>query len=71
MEELISKIDNYLDLQYKKERIEESLHVSSDLKEVIDLVKKSKDRESILCLLDRNVREEIQILIDGGLLDED
>ena len=71
MEELISKIDNYLDLQDKKERIEESLHVSSDLKEVIDLVKKSKDRESILRLLDRNVREEIQILIDGGLLDED
>jgi hypothetical protein len=68
MAELLSKIDNYLDIQDKKERIEESLHVSSDIKEVIELVKKSENKEETLKLLNRNVREQIKKLIDGGLL---
>lgn len=68
MAELLSKIDNYLDIQNKKERIEESLNISSDIKEVVELIKKSDNREGLLRLLDRNVREEIEKLIDGGLL---
>ena len=68
MEELLGKIDNYLDMQDKKERIDESLHMSTDIKEVIELIKKSDNREGILRLLDKDVREEIQKLIDGGLL---
>jgi hypothetical protein len=68
MTELLSKIDNYLDIQVKKERIEESLHVSSDIKDVIELVKKSENKEEILKLLNRNVREQVKKLIDGGLL---
>lgn len=68
MAELLNKIDNYLDIQSKKERIEESLLISSDIKEVIELVKKSDNKEGILKLLDKNVREEIKKLMDGGLL---
>jgi len=68
MAELLNKIDNYLDIQGKKERIEDSLMISSDIKEVIELVKKSDNKEGILKLLDKNVREEIEKLMDGGLL---
>lgn len=68
MDRLLSRIDNYLDVQEKKETIEESLHISSDIKEVIELIKKSDDKESILALLDSSVREEIEKLIEGGLL---
>ena len=68
MEELLGRIDNYLDIQNKKERISESLYISSDIKEVIELVKKSEDKEKILSLLDENIRKEIQKLIEGGLL---
>jgi len=68
MEELISRIDNYLDIQFKKERIEQSLYMSSDIKEVIELIKKTDNKEGILNLLDKNIREEIEKLIDGGLI---
>lgn len=68
MAELLSKIDNYLDIQNKKERIEESQNISSDIKEVVELIKKSDNKEGLLRLLDRDVREEIEKLIDGGLL---
>jgi len=68
MEELLGRIDNYLDIQNKKERINESLYISSDIKEVIELVKKSEDRDKILSLLDEDVRNKIEKLIEGGLL---
>ena len=68
MEELIGRIDNYLDIQTEKERIEDSLYISSDIKEIIELVKKSDDKERILSLLDNDVREEIKKLIEGGLI---
>ena len=68
MAELINRIDSYLDIQGKKERIEKSQHISSDLKEVIELIKKSDNKEGILSLLDKNIREEIEKLIEGGLL---
>jgi hypothetical protein len=68
MEELISRIDNYLDIQTEKERIEDSLYISSDIKEIIELVKKSDNKEDILSLLNKDVREEIKKLIEGGLI---
>lgn len=68
MEELISRIDNYLDIQTKKERIEQSLHMSSDIKEVIELIKKTDNKDGVLRLLDEDIRQEIEKLIDGGLI---
>lgn len=68
MEELLGRIDNYLDTQTKKERIEESQNISSDIKEVVELIKKSDNKQGILALLDEDVREEIEKLIEGGLL---
>jgi hypothetical protein len=68
MEELISRIDNYLDIQSKKERIEQSLYMSSDIKEVIELIKKTDNKDGILRLLDEKIRQEVEKLIDGGLI---
>jgi len=68
MAELINRIDSYLDIQSKKERIEESLHISSDIKEVVDLISKSDNKEGILRLLDKDIRQEVEKLIEGGLL---
>jgi hypothetical protein len=68
MAELINRIDGYLDIQSKKERIEESLYISSDIKEVVELISKSNNKEGILKLLDKGIREEVEKLIEGGLL---
>lgn len=68
MRELLNRIDYYLDIQTKKERIEESQHISSDIKEVIELIKKSDNKEAILNLLDKDIKQEVEKLIDGGLL---
>lgn len=42
--------------------------MSSDIKEVIELIKKTDNKDGILRLLDENVRQEIEKLIDGGLI---
>jgi hypothetical protein len=68
MEELLNKIDGYLSIQEEKERIDESLQVPSDLKEVIEFVKNSPDMNKALNLLEPNVKKEIEKLIDGGLI---
>jgi len=68
MRELLNRIDDYLDIQTKKERIERSLYISSDIKEVIELIKKSDNKEDILNLLDKDIKQEVEKLIDGGLL---
>ena len=68
MEELIDRISNYLDIQTKKERIEQSLYISSDIKEVIELIKKTDNKDGVLRLLDEDIRQEIEKLIDGGLI---
>ena len=68
MEELINKIDNYLNVQEEKECIDRSLLISSDIKEVIELIKSSDKPNEILKLLDRKVRIEVEKFIEGGLL---
>lgn len=68
MAELINRIDGYLDIQSKKERIEESLYISSDIKEVVELINKTDNKEGILKLLDKDIRQEVEKLIEGGLL---
>ena len=68
MEELLNRIDGYLSIQEKKERIDESLQVPSDMKEVIEFVKNSKDMNRTLLLLEPDVREEVKKFIDGGII---
>ena len=42
--------------------------MSSDIKEVIELIKKTNNKDGILRLLDEDIRQEIEKLIDGGLI---
>lgn len=68
MEILLEKIDRYLTVQEKKDAISLSLDSSKDIKDIIEIVRKSDDRDKTLSLFNEDVREQIQKLIDGGIL---
>lgn len=71
MEFLLEKIDRYVELYERKEDISRSLDMEItkiDLKEVIDMVKKSKNREKTISMFNEEIRKQIQELIDGGIL---
>lgn len=65
MKELLDQIDKYLSIQEKKEEIEDSLHTTSDISKIIEIVKKSKDKKKALSMLDKEVRQK---LMEGGIL---
>ncbi len=68
MEQLLRKIDKYLLIQEKNETISLSLNPSDDLKDIIEIVRNSDDRDKTLSMFNTEVREQIQKLIDGGIL---
>lgn len=70
MELLIEKIDRYVKAQEKKEEISQSLDMikKTDLKEIIEVVKKSEDREGTISMFKKEIQEQIRALIDGGIL---
>jgi hypothetical protein len=68
MELLLEKIDKYLLIQEKNDAISLSLKSSPDLKDIIEMVRKSKDRDKTLSMFNDEVREQIEKLIDGGIL---
>ncbi len=68
MERLLETIDKYIELQERKELISLSLDISADLKQIVEMVKNSKDREKTISMFNKEVQERIQELIDGGIL---
>lgn len=68
MEQLLRKIDNYLDVQEKKDVISASLDSNKELTDIIELVRKSNDIEKTLSFFTPEIREQIQILIEGGII---
>ncbi len=68
MELILEKIDKYLKVQEKKDAISLSLDSKGDLKDIIEIVRKSDDRDKTLSMFSKEVREQIQKLIDGGIL---
>lgn len=68
MEQLLGKIDKYLLIQEKNDAISMSLKSDSDLKDIIEMVRKSDDRDKTLSMFNEGVREQIQKLIDGGII---
>ena len=68
MEQLLEKIDKYLLIQEKKESISLSHKPDEDLKDIIEIVRKSEDRDKTLSMFSQEVQEQIQKLIDGGIL---
>jgi hypothetical protein len=68
MTRLLEKIDKYLVVQEKKDAISLSLDSNSDLKDVIEMVRKSDDKEKTISMFSAEIQEEIRKLIDGGIL---
>jgi hypothetical protein len=68
MKQLLDKIDKYLLIQEKNEAILLSLKSNNNIKDIIEIVRKSDDRDKTLSMFDKEVREQIQKLIDGGIL---
>lgn len=68
MEQLLGKIDNYLKVQEKKDVISVSLDSNKELTDVIELVRKSDDIEKTLSFFTPEIREQIEKLIEGGII---
>lgn len=67
---LIDKIDEYLLMQEKKDAIDLSLNDNRDLKDVIEIIRKSSDKDKIISIFTNDIREQIKKLIDGGIIKE-
>jgi len=68
MKLLLEKIDGYLSIQEKKDAISLSLNMGRDLEDIIEIIKKSNDKDKILSILDKDIREQVMKLIDGGIM---
>jgi len=68
MRQLINRIDKYLSVQEKNEAISMSLKSNSDLKDIIEIVRNSDDKDKTLSIFNEEVKEQIHKLIDGGIL---
>jgi hypothetical protein len=68
MKTLLKKINDYLDIQEKKDSISISMDNDIDIQDIIDMVKKSDDMEHSISLLNDDIREKIDKLIEGGIL---
>jgi Cft2 family RNA processing exonuclease len=68
MERLLEKIDKYIEIQEKKELISLSIDASVDFEDIVEMVKKSSDREKTISMFNKEVQRKIQDLIDGGIL---
>lgn len=68
MKEILNKIDGYLEVKEKSDAISLSLKEDSDMKDIIEIVKKSSEREKIISIFDNDVQEQIRKLIEGGIL---
>lgn len=68
MKQLLEKIDKYLLIQEKNDAISLSLNSNSDIRDIIEIVRKSDDREKTLSMFNDEVRVKIQKLIEGGIL---
>lgn len=68
MKKLINRIDDYLDVQEKKDIISVSFNDKKDINKIINIINKSNNSKKILELFDEEVIEQIKILIEGGII---
>jgi hypothetical protein len=68
MKLLLEKIDKYLVIQEKNDAISLSLKSDGDIKDIIEIVRKSDNMEKTLSMFNDSVREQIKKLIEGGTL---
>ena len=68
MKKLLDKIDKYLIIAEQKDAICLSLNQDGDLKYIIEMVRKSENKDRVLNMLNKEVKEKINKMIDGGIL---
>ena len=68
MKQLLEKIDKYLVIQEKNEEISMSLKSNPELKDIIEMVRKSDDIDRTISMFNKDMREKIKKLMDGGIL---
>ena len=65
---ILKKIDNYMSIQEKKENISMYLCNEVSLDDAIELYKKSKNKKKTMSKFPKKIRNQIETLIDGGIL---
>lgn len=68
MKLLLEKIDKYLVIKEKSDVISLSLKSDGDIKDIIEIVRKSDNMEKTLSMFNDSIKEQIKKLIDGGIL---
>ena len=65
---IIDKIDKYLLIQEKSDAIAMSQNDNRDIKDIIEIVRKSSDKDKTISMFNDDAQEQIRKLIDGGIL---
>jgi hypothetical protein len=68
MKQLLNKIDGYLDMKEKYDIISLSSKSDDNLSEIIEIIKKSSDKERVISMLNDDVKQKIEKLMEGGIL---
>lgn len=65
---LTSKIDDYLNIKEQDESIRRRISLRVRNSELIEMYKKSENKDEFLGLLEEKERREIELFIEGGIL---
>lgn len=65
---ILDKINKYMEIQEKKDTISLSLNYSNNIEEIIEMVRKSDDKEKIISMFNEDIRKKLKSLEEGGLL---
>lgn len=68
MKTLLEQIDGYLTIQERKDAISLSHNSNSDLKDIIEIVKKSTDIDKTLSMFSEEIQKQIKKMLDGGII---
>lgn len=68
MKRLLNKIDGYLDIKEKYDAISLSSKNDDNLNEIIEIIKKSSDKEKSISMFNDDIKQKIKKLMEGGLL---
>jgi len=67
MRELLEQIDKYLLIQEKKEAIYSSSN-NSELKDIIEMVRNSSNKDEIISMFNEEIKEKLIKLKEGGII---
>lgn len=68
MKRLLNKIDGYLNIKEKYDVISLSSKNDDNLNEIIEIIKKSSDKEKSISMFSDDIKQKIRKLMEGGLL---